>query len=397
MIILKAIFWIFLFIVFYSYIFYGVFLWLVIMAREIFKKNDRLKMTVYLPDVTLLIAVFNEAEIIGQKIKNCFELNYPPEKLNLFFITDGSTDDTNEIIKEHSEIKLFFKPERRGKVAAINRAMPFVNTPIVVFCDANTFLNKDCIREIVHHYADPKIGAVAGEKIVRDLSGTSITGAGEGLYWKYESFLKKLDSKFYSVVGAAGELFSLRTELFEPVAENVLLDDFIISLKIAEKGFRVVYEPKAYAIESPSSDMKEEQKRKIRISAGGFQSIAMLPGLWNIFKHPILSFQYISHRVLRWAVCPFLLPLILIINAIIFFNTHEIWYGIILLLQILFYGASYAGYLKALQNKKSKLFYVPYYFVFMNVSLYIGFVRFLKNKQSVLWDKASRKSEKALL
>lgn len=397
MTILKALFWIFLFIVFYNYILYGVILWLIVLVKSIFNNKNLPQPTDYLPDVTLLIAVFNEAEIIEQKIKNCFELNYPPENLNLFFVTDGSTDNTNEIIEKHPQIQLFFKPERRGKVAAINRTMPFVKTPIVVFCDANTFLNKDSIREIVHHYADPKTGAVAGEKIVRDLSGTSISGAGEGLYWKYESFLKKLDSKFYSVVGAAGELFSLRTELFEPVAENVLLDDFIISLKIAEKGFRVVYEPKAFAIESPSSDMKEEQKRKIRISAGGFQSIAMLPGLLNIFKHPRLSFQYISHRVLRWAVCPFLLPLILVLNAVIFFSTHEIWYGIILLLQIIFYGAAYAGYLKALQNKKSKLFYVPYYFVFMNLSLYIGFVRFLKNKQSVLWDKASRKPEEAIL
>lgn len=396
MLTLKILFWIFLFVVLYSYLLYGALIWLILKIKNAFKKPKSPVQLSDFPEVTILIAVFNEEAIIEKKIQNCLEINYPKEKLHIWFVSDGSSDGTNSVIQKYHHVSLFYQPERRGKVAAINRVMPLIETPIVVFCDANTFLNKESIQEIVKHYADPKTGGVAGEKIVRDLSGTSVAGAGEGLYWKYESFLKNLDSQLYSVVGAAGELFSVRTKLFEPVAENVLLDDFIISLKIAGKGYRIVYEPKAFAIESPSSDMKEEQKRKIRISAGGFQSIAMLPELLNIFKHPVLSFQYISHRVLRWAVCPFLLPLILIFNAIIFFSTHEIIYGILLLAQILFYGAAYAGFLKALNNQKSKFFYVPYYFVFMNASLYIGFVRHLKKTQSVLWEKASRKPENVL-
>ena len=181
---------------------------------------------------------------------------------------------------------------------AINRVIPFVTTDFVVFSDANTLLNRDCIREIIQHYKDPTIGAVAGEKVVSDQSGEAgVAGAGEGLYWKYESFLKKMDARFYSVVGAAGELFSIRTALFEPVQKQVLLDDFIISMKICKKGYRVMYEPKAFATEAPSFSLKEEQKRKIRISAGGWQSVFMLKSLLNIFKYGRLSFQYISHRV----------------------------------------------------------------------------------------------------
>lgn len=394
---LKIVFWVSLFIVAYNYLLYGALVWLIVKIKSIKKKHHQITSgSVHLPDVTLLIAVFNEEQIIQAKIDNCLKINYPKNKLHIWFITDGSTDATNQIIESNKEARLFFQPQRAGKIAAINRAMKFVKTPIVVFCDANTFLNESCILEIVKHYEDPEVGAVSGEKIVRDLSGTSIAGAGEGLYWKYESFLKHQDSKLYSVVGAAGELFSIRTRLFEPVSENVLLDDFIISLKIAHKGYRVIYEPKAYAIESPSSDMKEEQKRKIRISAGGFQSIGMLTGLLNFIKHPVLTFQYVSHRVLRWAVCPFLLPVIFVANWILFFHSHQIFYGITLLLQVLFYAAAYAGYLKALDNKKSKFFYIPYYFVFMNISLYIGFVRFLKKKQSVIWEKALRKPENVL-
>lgn len=393
---IKVIFWFSVFIVAYCYLFYGALIWLMLKIRKLLFKSKFFFDASYTPEITLLVAVYNEESVIREKILNSLKLEYPQDKLKIVFITDGSSDGTNAIISEYDQVQLLYQPERKGKIAAINRAMQFVKTPVVIFCDANTFLNKECIHEIAKHYADPKTGGVSGEKIVRETGNEqSLAGAGEGLYWKYESFLKKLDSDFYTVVGAAGELFSIRTELFEHVPGNVLLDDFIISLRIAQKGYRIVYEPKAYAVESPSSDIKEEQKRKIRIGAGGYQSIVMLSSLLNIFKYPKLSFQYISHRVLRWAVCPFLLPIIFILNVVIFFNRQETLYGVFFLLQCIFYVAAIIGYLQAIQNKKSRLFYVPYYFVFMNVSLYFGLARYWKKSQSVLWEKAKRKPEKA--
>jgi cellulose synthase/poly-beta-1,6-N-acetylglucosamine synthase-like glycosyltransferase len=231
---------------------------------------------------------------------------------------------------------------------------------------------------------------VAGEKKIMTAADTKIAGIGEGLYWKYESLLKRLDSELYTVVGAAGELFSVRTELYEPVGEDILLDDFIISLKVCMKGYRVQYEPDAYAMETPSSSLKEERKRKIRISAGAFQSMAILKGLLNIFRYPVLSFQYVSHRVLRWTLCPLLLPILFIVNILLLVQTPSGFYGLFLAGQILFYLAATAGWLLANRNIKSKLLYVPYYFLFLNISLYQGFIRYRKGQQSVLWDKAVR-------
>jgi cellulose synthase/poly-beta-1,6-N-acetylglucosamine synthase-like glycosyltransferase len=202
--------------------------------------------------------------------------------------------------------------------------------------------------------------------------------------------LKRLDSELYTVVGAAGELFSVRTELYEPVGDDILLDDFIISLKVCMRGFRVQYEPEAYAMETPSSSLKEERKRKIRISAGAFQSMVILKGLLNIFRYPILSFQYISHRVLRWTLCPLLLPVLFIVNILLLIQTKSDFYGLFLAGQILFYLAAAAGWQLANRNVKSKLLYVPYYFLFLNISLYQGFMRYRKGQQSVLWDKAVR-------
>lgn len=390
--VVKIIFWTSLTIISYSYIFYGIIVWSLTGVRNLLSKRSRITDRNYTPAVTLLVAVYNEEIHIRKKIENTLQLEYPDDKLEFIFITDGSTDNTNTVIKEFPRIKLLYQPERKGKVAAINRAMKQVETPVVIFCDANTILNPTCIREMVKHYSDPATGGVAGEKIVREPDeNKNPAGAGEGLYWRYESLLKRLDSDFGTVVGAAGELFSIRRELFEPVPEDVLLDDFIISLKIARRGYRIVYEPAAYAIELPSKDIREEQKRKIRISAGGFQSIVMLKSLLNIFRYPTLSFQYISHRVLRWAVCPFLLPVIFILNLVLAITTCAPVYISLFILQFIFYLSALMGYRQASHSKKSRILYIPYYFVFMNLSLYIGLKRFIGKKQSVLWEKAERR------
>ena len=391
---LRLILWISLSIVFYSYLGYGIFLFIIHRLRSWYFKEETVFKNDFEPDVSLVIAAFNEASIIEEKILNSLELDYPKDKLKIIFVTDGSNDRSPEKIKAFNQrVEVLHTPERMGKVAAVNRAMQFVTTPFVVFSDCNTYINTQAIKEIVKHYQDENIGAVAGEKkIMSNDANTDAVSAGEGLYWKYESFLKRMDSEFYTVVGAAGELFSLRTKLFESLPLNILLDDFIISMKICQKGYRVIYEPNAFASEHPSFSMKDEQKRKIRISAGGLQSVVLLKDLLNIFKYGKLSFQYISHRVLRWIVCPILLPLIFIINLFLTIKTGEKIYFELLFLQIAFVLMAVLGWQLASRNIKIKTLYIPYYFMFMNLSLYLGIKRYLNKSQSVLWEKATRKN-----
>jgi len=264
-----------------------------------FRKKPRIvKINEEARSVTLLIAAYNEEDFIEEKIKNSLALSYPKDKLLIYIVTDGSTDRTTEIVNKYKEIKLFHENSRNGKVAAIDRAMQFVTTDIVVFSDANTTLNAESIHNIVRHYSDPTVGGVAGEKRVVAHNAKQISGSSEGLYWRYESTLKSIDSTFYSVVGAAGELFSVRTNLYSNPGKDVILDDFVISLKICQKGYRIIYEPEAYATEGPSKDIHEEKKRKIRIGAGGFQGMAIMKHLLRFWKTPMLSYLYISHRVL---------------------------------------------------------------------------------------------------
>jgi len=267
--------------------------------------------------------------------------------------------------------------------------MEFVKTPITIYTDANTMVNKMAIRHIVAHYKNDKVGAVAGEKRVSMEEVDSANSAGEGFYWKYESTLKRWDSELYSVVGAAGELFSLRTELYQAVPKDTVIEDFYMTLKIAMKGYVVRYEDKAYAVESASATVGEELKRKIRISAGGLQAISRLIPLLNIFKYGILSFQYISHRVLRWTLTPLALVIIFLVNIPLALMDKP-FYIAMLLGQLAFYTMATIGYMLEKRKMKFKIFFIPYYFCVMNYSVYMGFIRFVKGSQSVVWEKAKR-------
>ena len=392
---MKLIFWLSLFIVFYAFAGYGILLWILVKLKRTFKGKPIIPATdaAALPSCSLVIAAYNEEDFIMEKIRNTLQLQYPEGKLELIFVTDGSSDRTPELVAAYPQIRLLHSPERRGKIAAVHRAMDTVTTEVVVFTDANTYLNPDALLNICRHYADAQVGAVAGEKRVQ-VEDTADATAGEGFYWKYESKLKAWDSELHSVVGAEGELFSIRKSLYQPVSPNAILDDFMISLLVAQQGYRVVYEPEAYASETSSANVKEELKRKIRIAAGGLQSIIWLKSLLNPFAQPLLSFQYISHRVLRWTVVPFLMILALVLGAaMVLQGGASLIYQVLLAAQVVFYAAALAGWLLERKEIKVKALFIPYYFCMMNYAVIRGIFRYLAGSQSAAWDKAKRKPE----
>jgi len=393
--ILEIIFWAFVALVFYTYIGYGIVLYLMVKVKELFvkQKKNSLPDEADLPEVTLLVAAYNEEAVVKEKMENSLALDYPAQKLHFLWVTDGSTDQTNILLEHYGRVKILYQSERQGKTAALNRAMDYVETPIVVYTDANTMVNRNAIREIVSCFQDNKVGCVAGEKriIVKDKDNAA--GGGEGLYWKYESTLKRLDGRLYSAMGAAGELFAIRTELFEKMDTDTLLDDFILSMRIVKRGYKIAYCAEAYAIESGSADMAEEEKRKVRIAAGGLQSIWRLRELLNIFKYGIVSFQYVSHRVLRWSITPVALFALFPLNVWLAINSassSSCGYGVLLIAQLLFYLAAYWGYALSKRQIKNKFLYVPYYFVFMNINVLKGAFYLKKKKGSGAWEKAKR-------
>ncbi len=385
-------FWICFFIIFYTFFGYGILLYLLVRIKRLVKKPFLFSSTYDLPSVTVIVAAFNEEGLIEEKIKNCLELNYPQNKLQLIFITDGSSDRTPELVAKHSEIHLLHEDQRLGKMAAIKRAMPFVSGQITVFTDANTFLNNDALTHLVKHYQNPKIGAVAGEKKIMVSQSADASSAGEGFYWKYESALKKWDYELYSNVGAAGELFSIRTDLYEPVETDTIIDDHMIAMRIAEKGYIIAYEPNAYALETASADSSEELKRKIRIAAGGIQSVYRLKKAANPLNNPILTFQYFSHRLLRWVITPWLMILLFFLNiAIVITYPESGLYLITLFLQISFYLAALLGWYLEGRKITMKAAFIPFYFSMMNYAVIAGTFRYYKGAQSAAWEKSKRK------
>lgn len=370
------------------YTYWVYFLITVVLAKFTGRKAPEINETTDWPAVTLVIAAYNEERFIAEKLKNSLALDYPQERLSILVVTDGSSDNTLHIVSKFDRVQHVHEPERRGKIHAVDRIMEHIQTPFVVFTDANTLLNLEAIKNIVRHYQDEKVGGVAGEKRVMSKEADNASGAGEGLYWKYESMLKKADSDLHTVVGAAGELFSIRTNLYQSPPPDTIIEDFYLSMKIVAQGYRFVYEPDAYAVEGPSATTEDEWKRKVRISAGGLQAIARLTNLLNPFRYGITSFQYISHRVLRWTLAPLSLVIIFISNALLF--SYGVFFELVFYAQLAFYLLALVGHV--FRNKKIPIkgFFVPYYFTLMNLSVFFGLFRMLKGQQSVVWEKAER-------
>lgn len=386
--------WVFavnVFLVLYTYLGYGLVLFLL---NKLYPAKSLTSVANY-PAVTLLVAAYNEEDWIEQKIENCLALDYPRDKLHLLLVTDGSTDLTTQkakdfLVPEGFSIQIMHDPKRLGKLAAVDRAMPGVETPIVVFSDANTTLNPQAIQNLVKYYADPKVGAVAGEKRIHIADKDEASSAGEGLYWKYESLLKRWDAQLGSVVGAAGELFSIRTQLYESIPADTLIEDFYLTLTVLRKGYRIAYAADAYAIENSSASVGEELKRKIRISAGGLQASWRLRDLLNPWRYGVFSWQFFSHKVMRWTLAPLALPFVFMSNAALAW-TGSIFYVLLFILQLVFYLLALLGWVFERKKIKVKVLFIPYYFCMMNYAVFLGLLRLIKGEQTVLWEKVERK------
>ena len=391
---LKTIFWICTFLVFYTYIGYGMLLWVLVKLKRIVmgkpKKRALPTDDDELPDVTFLVCAYNEQDVVDMKMKDIYQLDYPKNKLHIAWVTDGSSDNTNSYLKTYPDVDIIFTPERKGKTAALNHGLSLVKSDITVMTDANTMVNPGAIKEIVRLMQDPKVACVAGEKRVMARHKGQAAAEGEGLYWRDESALKRMDSELYSAMGAAGELNAIRTALYEPMPENALLDDFVMSMRMVDKGYKIAYSSNAYASEYGSANLQEESKRKRRIAAGGLQSCWWLRKMMNPFRKPIVAFQFISHRVLRWSITPFALMALIPLNVALLLMKAGNVYTVIWLLQIIFYATALCGYIQEKRGNRSKLLYIPYYFLFLNMNVFAGIPYLRSHSKGGIWEKAKR-------
>jgi poly-beta-1,6-N-acetyl-D-glucosamine synthase len=337
-----------------------------------------------LPSVSLIVPAYNEAAYIAAKLENSLTLDYPAERFELLVISSGSTDATADIARRYEPrgVRTIVQPVRAGKEAAMQVAAQHARGEILVFTDANAMLNPEAIRLMVRWFADPEVGCVSGEKRVGHGRGET-AGAGEGAYWRYESMLKQLDSTVGSTMGAAGELCAIRAQLMTARETDNIIEDFVLSMRVVEAGYRIVHEPGASATEDASDRFEDVFERRARIAAGGFQSIWRLRSLLDP-RRGLVWWQYVSHRVLRWGIVPLFLPLLVALNWSLI-SARPI-YKAMLVVQLVFYGAAAAGWwLRRNPLGRYRVFSLPFFFSAANVAVLIGCARVMTGRQTVLW------------
>lgn len=391
----EILFWLFLLSLLYSYVGYGILVALLIrlgFGRKPGLEDGRTADT--RPRLFFVILAYNEEEVIAAKLMNSLSLEYPADRLRICVNADGSTDATARIAAAHEGVLVLHQPERLGKAAAMNRAVQHAgDADILVFSDANTHLGKDALLLLARHYADGRVGAVSGEKKVSPGGAGNLQAVGESLYWRYESAMKALDSRFHTLVGAAGELLSIRRELYRTIPPDTILDDLHLSLEVCLQGRVVEYEPGAVALEDASTTISQEWERKVRIGAGAYQTLARFPALMLPWPDLRLWIQFVSRRFLRWVLCPMAVPALLVLNLLLASGAgpHREIYQVLLVLQVIFHVLALSGaMLPSVRHPLARVFQLPFYFLFMHYALWAGFFRWLRGGQSAAWEKADR-------
>lgn len=377
------------------YVYLGYPILIAILAQT---RKQQMFSTDFKPSVTLIFAAHNEAKVIANKLENTLALEYPRECLQILVVNDGSTDETAEIVKLYQDkgVELISFENRRGKLSALKDALHFASHEIILFSDADNFYPPDALIETVKYFSDPSIGAVSGG---RNVIGDTSLGKAEGLYWKYEEFIKRQESRIDSCVGVAGDLLAVRKNIYVAPPAGIINDDFYTALRVLQKGYRVVHAPQARSYHPVARSEQEEIERRTRMTAGRYQIIF---SAWNIlpFKKPFVLWQIISHKYLR-----LLLPVAMLVavgaNIMAFsgFGMMDApawlmlaapYNWLFLLLQGLFYVAASIGLKFKFSGWIGKLLYVPTFLVNSNMAALRGLYRFMTSTQTVVWKKVAR-------
>ena len=363
------------FLVCYTYLIFP--LMMLCLTRMIVRKTDVSGSGCW-PSVAILCAMYNEEDVAEDKITNFKALTYP--QVRMYIGSDGSSDRTNEILAKYESdqfINVYTFP-RRGKVHVINDLILSASEDILVFTDANSMYESDAIEQLVAHFNDPFVGAVCGRLHLIDMNGKS----GEGFYWRFETMLKKAESVFKCVIGGNGAIYAVRRQLVQQLPVDTINDDFTISMRVFQQGYGMTYAENAVATEEVGKDDSVEFKRHIRDAAGHYRAMRHMFPLLNPL-YPKRFFFYVSHRVIRWFV-PHLMLLLLILPVISIQSTVSIT---VLICESFFYLLAIMGFIS---KSKIKIMYIPYYFSYINLALFVGFIKNLLGFQKVAWDRTQR-------
>lgn len=377
-------FWTLAALVVYVYVGYPLLLFVVgrVFSRPVLRKDIE-------PRVTLVISAFNEEEVIAEKIRNSLKLDYPRESLQVLVVSDASEDKTDAIVQSFAQdgVELLRMEERGGKTLGLNAAIQRARGDIVVFSDANAMYGTRVLRTLARNFADPSIGAVVGESTYSDPEVESERT--EGLYWTYETWIKRLESRIGSVVGGDGAIYCIRRELYTPMKADAL-SDFVNPLQIVRGGHRCLYEPAARSSERAAHDFHREFRRKVRIVNRAWRALMGLRGLLNPLRHGFFSIELISHKLLRWLV-PLLLLGVFATNLLLLGQSPI--YVVTLIAQVAFYLLALLGHSMRTRPQMPAFVSVPYYFCLVNIASALGIVDAYRGRTYATWSTARAQSQ----
>lgn len=373
----KLVFWASAAALLYTYAGYPLLVWIYSRLRP-----KRVRQSDIEPTVSFVITAYNEEKDLARKLENTLALDYPKEKLEIIVSSDGSTDRTDEIVREFAGrgVKLLRVEGRLGKTVAQNRAVEIAAGEIVLFSDATTIYKTDVLRRVVRNFADESVGCVAGKLIYVDPNDSSV-GDGARSYWNYETFIKQAESLACSLIGVSGCLYAARRKNYVPMYAEAC-SDFLIATKIREQNLRTVYEPEAVAVEETNNRTDKELKMRVRVIAQTFTDLWRHRRMLNPFRAGFYAVELFSHKVLRYAV-PLFLVLLYFSNLVLAF--HSPFFDFFLLFQLLFYVLAAAGWLLDRAGISFKLLSLPLYFVLANAAVVIAFYKFLRGERFAAW------------
>lgn len=378
----EALFWTMVVMVFYTYIGYS----LTILLFAQFVRHPTRREPIE-PRLTYLITAYNEDKNIRAKLEQVLSLDYPQDKLEVIVASDGSTDGTDAIVRQFAGrgVRLVRVEGRVGKTETQNRAVREATGEIIVFSDATTLYEPAALRNIVRNYADASVGAVSGRYEYRNPTGAPI-GFGSILFWRYENFIKVLQTRIRTITGCCGCIYSVRRELYQPLPADII-SDLVEPLTILEKGYRIVFEPDAIAFEETTENASEEFGMRVRVVTRGMRGLWYMRRLFNPLRFGFVALQLISHKVLRWLIAPFL-ALLLLSNLWLLGSSW--FYAMTLGLQLAFYGIALLGLLAERSNITFRLLTIPLYFVTVNAAAVVAMYRILKGHKAVTWETIRR-------
>jgi cellulose synthase/poly-beta-1,6-N-acetylglucosamine synthase-like glycosyltransferase len=368
-----------------AYVYLGYPLLLLLLSRRRRRQSRPSPSPDHVRTVSVVIPAYNEASVIAAKVANACEIEYPAERLQVIVVSDGSLDGTAEIARRvgRGRITLLEQPVRRGKAEALNAARTVATGEILVFTDANVLFERDAVRRLTEPFEDPVVGCVVGRVLLtRAESGEP---AGEGVYMRYERWLHSMESRLGTMIGIDGAMFAIRRQLFPPLPSSAIVEDLVAGLRCLEQGSEIRFEPRAVGYEEAATSVADEFRRKARMTSGGFQALVAFRHLLDPLRYPLVSWQLVSHKLLRWLLP---VPLLVTLTASLLLVPSP-FYTAAFAAQALFYIFAAVGW-RSVAARRRMLFYIPYYFCAVNLAALVGLRRFLGRSQSVLWEKAAR-------